>query len=83
MPIYDYHCSSCDQIWESIYKIDDRSKPELQPCPNCNSENTVKLKITSISIGDPLLLGRMKPSSAFTERIKQIKQRYPDNSISI
>ena len=39
MPIYEYRCSSCDQQFEKLIKIDAPSPP----CSQCGSEDVKKL----------------------------------------
>lgn len=39
MPIYNYHCPSCDKSWESFNHIDDRRK---EKCAQCGSDAAIK-----------------------------------------
>jgi len=38
MPLYDYRCNACEQIWEARHGFD-APKPN---CPNCESQDTQK-----------------------------------------
>ena len=40
MPLYEYHCNTCDENFEKMVRI---SEQELAPeCPECHSHNTRK-----------------------------------------
>ncbi|MDX1625779.1 MAG: zinc ribbon domain-containing protein [Wenzhouxiangellaceae bacterium] len=40
MPIYEYHCRSCDQRVEKLQKMSD---PPLKTCPECGEDALSKL----------------------------------------
>ena len=40
MPIYEYHCESCDQEFEKLVRP---SGDEPSQCPNCESESITRL----------------------------------------
>jgi putative FmdB family regulatory protein len=40
MPIYEYHCKTCDNHFEKIQKIDDHS-PQI--CPSCQGKEVERL----------------------------------------
>jgi len=39
MPLYDYHCSACNKVFENRQKMNDSSLPE---CPYCGEKNKIK-----------------------------------------
>jgi putative FmdB family regulatory protein len=39
---YTYRCSGCEQQWDDRLSLNDRDVPISQPCPHCNSHETVK-----------------------------------------
>lgn len=39
MPIYDYRCSKCGEVFEFIQKHTD---PQKRTCPKCNTESLEK-----------------------------------------
>lgn len=69
MPIYEYRCADCDDIFEVLVL---RPTDDSQPCPNCRSEKTEKLlSVTAgiISQGDsftncPMSMGGCPAASA-------------------
>ena len=53
MPIYEFKCSKCDEVFEVLVP---RPSDATEPCPQCGSADTEKLlSVTSsiISQGDP------------------------------
>lgn len=40
MPIYEYHCQSCDTIFDQFQKMND---PPPAHCPDCNGDKIKKL----------------------------------------
>ena len=40
MPIYEYHCQSCDHQFEHMQKFSD---PEVKNCPSCNKPKVQKI----------------------------------------
>lgn len=74
MPTYDYVCSECNNVFEEIKKIDERTEPEKNPCPSCGKINCISLTMTAPSLVSPFRIdGLKKPSSEFKERMSQIK----------
>jgi putative FmdB family regulatory protein len=39
MPIYEYHCNKCDDIFEELIRMSDPNPP----CPKCGEKNVEKL----------------------------------------
>ena len=75
MPTYDYQCSKCNFNFDKILKIDDRTIPTQEPCPNCGCNNSVSITLTSPSLMSPFRVDGLKqPSGQFKERVQQIKK---------
>lgn len=49
MPIYDYHCLDCDSTFEERRSMFEEGQIR---CPECNSENTLKLISAPTSVLD-------------------------------
>ncbi|MDI6602052.1 MAG: zinc ribbon domain-containing protein [Thermoanaerobacteraceae bacterium] len=41
MPLYEYHCKDCDNVFEMLVNFSESNKKVK--CPECESENTEKL----------------------------------------
>ena len=39
MPLYEYHCNSCNKDFEFLQDMDDE---EIKTCPECKSSDFVK-----------------------------------------
>lgn len=50
MPLYDYYCEKCDDVFEALVKIDTRMN---QPCPECKSMSHMKMSAPRIAL-DPI-----------------------------
>ena len=77
MPTYKFRHRETGEEFEEFMKISDFDEykelhPHLESVPNGGP-----------AIGDPLRLGRMKPSQDFRDRLKQIKSVHPHNTIDI
>lgn len=65
MPLYDYHCTKCDLIFERKLAMADHAAPTKEPCPTC-TENTVEQYLSAApALGDPIKLGFTRPPDAF------------------
>lgn len=69
MPNYLYKCVECYYEFEMNLKIADRHQPVGEVCPDCGDSNSVNMKITAPSIGDPYKLGVTKPPSDFVNHV--------------
>ena len=71
MPIYEYHCESCEHCFELLSKVDDRDKPLKKPCPECGEKKLRKgigLPIT----GSNANVTPEKMCPGFTKRMEEI-----------
>lgn len=83
MPNYDFSCSACSHSFEKILSVENRKRPESEPCPNCNSERTVEFRIGSPAIVDPYRIGRKKTSGAFREKMEMIARNNPGHKMNL
>lgn len=75
MPTYDYVCSECRHTFDKLLKIDDRTLPTQEVCPNCGKTDCVSLSFTAPSLMSPFRVdGLKRPSGQFRERVQQIKK---------
>lgn len=78
MPIYDYCCEACEYVFELNKKIVDCDAPTLEPCPSCNTPNTVKKLVSAPGICDPVRLGVKKAPADFQKYVLgRIKEAHP------
>lgn len=75
MPIYEYECTNCKDVFERQYKIDDRNIPIETPCELCGGE--IQIKLNALGFVDPLRIGLRKPPGWFSDKIKEIKKKHP------
>jgi putative FmdB family regulatory protein len=50
MPIYEYHCKSCDTTFEKMIRWSEADRPPT--CPHCQSQETHKKISTFASLGN-------------------------------
>lgn len=86
MPIYDYHCSTCNETWEDVHTIADRKLPETVPCPKCNAQDTVSQSIVNTNLGMSYSIeaGRAMKTlhrSAFQDKLSQIHANTPGSNL--
>ncbi|PNX45535.1 MAG: hypothetical protein BV459_08230 [Thermoplasmata archaeon M11B2D] len=83
MPMYEYHCDSCDSCFTEIKSFSKYKEPEAEPCPSCKAENSVKLRISS----PPMLVSgtqtHIKTPDGFKEKLKSMKKAYRGSTIEI
>lgn len=79
MPLYDYKCKSCDELFEKNVKIAQMNEP--QECPYCGKEDSEKFIGGAPALGDPVRLGLVKPSDGFRDVLRNIADRTPGGSV--
>lgn len=75
MPMYDYQCKGCDELYERNVKIAEMNNP--QECPYCGSTDSEKFIGGAPALGDSISLGRIKPSDGFRDVLRQIHEKTP------
>lgn len=73
MPLYEYQCSACGEIFDKFSSIADRNIPTEEPCPSCG-EKQVTQKIGPTPIADPVRLGRIKAPEGFRDVLRNVKK---------
>ena len=85
MPIYEYVCNDCTEVFESLQSMELRNAPVYEPCPKCNKEGDIEKYV-----GQPLVAkrnrlmgtGKNMPSN-FRSRMKDISKRHPGNTLRV
>jgi len=91
MPTYDYRCEKCGQTFEESLKIADREAPTESPCesqlhraaPICGGKvKQIIVKAAGFAYDNISSPGHpKKPPGWYTDKIKDIKSRYPGNTL--
>ena len=68
MPMYDYHCEECDDVFEALTRMEDRMN---HPCPKCG--NASHMKIGAPNIGLDPISGDFPGATAKWERNRKQK----------
>lgn len=71
MPLYDYQCDQCETVKTEMRSVADRDNPV--ECDNCKVE-CKRVLLGAPTLGYHMLVGGMKISDSFNDRLKQIKK---------
>tara|TARA_Y100000590_G_C15377676_1_gene885087 strand:- start:160 stop:420 length:261 start_codon:yes stop_codon:yes gene_type:complete len=85
MPIYEYECTDCNEVFESMQTMEMRNAPVYEPCPKCSKEGFIEKYV-----GKPLVaernrlmgIGKKLPQD-FRDRMKTISKNHPGNSLKL
>jgi len=80
MPTYVYQCQNCEARFERVTLIANRKDATKEPCKECSQEK-IELAAVAPGIGDPVNLSVTRTPEWFTDRLKDIKKRYPGSTI--
>lgn len=79
MPLYDYQCQECKQVFEVRCKIAERT--QKRECPACGSLNTGQAFISAPQVNaDPI--GGNQHRKAFREVLNKIHQKSPGSTLN-
>ena len=78
MPTYSYHCKECATDFDKLLKLADIETP--QACPKCETPTERHIG-GAPGFGDPMRMGRMKPSDEFKSLLKTIHERTPGSTL--
>ena len=91
MPTYDYKCEKCDHTFEENLKIAHRKIPTESPCerqlhraaPVCGGEvKQIIVKAAGFAYDNIPSPGHpKKPPGWFSDKIKDMKNRFPGNTL--
>ncbi len=80
MPLYDRHCTVCDELFEVQCKIAEKENPHI--CPYCGStEGEWYVGAAAVST-NPSRFSTHKKDSGFNEVIQKIQSKYPKTPLS-
>ena len=69
MPLYDFKCDDCSEVFTVMCKIADRDQ---QSCPKCGSGKYQPHHSQPLDIGDPVRLGVRTTDGGFKEVLSKI-----------
>ena len=79
MPSYDYHCLSCDKLFEEVRTIATRDVPCESPCECGGTIERVLLGAPGISY----TYGGPKTPETFKDVLRKIKKNHIRNTINV
>ena len=91
MPIYDYKCKKCGNVFEKELKIADRKIPTESPCeqivlgqiqasPTCGGEVSQLIGVPGFAYDN---IGAKKPDASFNDKLKEIKNKHHGSTLNI
>lgn len=81
MPLYSYHCNHCGADFDQSKSISERFSPTAEPCPTCQSVDSIALVVTNPRIVTGVGDVRSKTSQTFRDNMDRIKKLHPRNRI--
>ena len=82
MPLYEYQCSGCGEVFDDILSIANRNIPTESPCPSCGEIKVIQ-KIGVIPIADPVRLGHIKAPEGFRDILRNVKKQFRGSKINV
>lgn len=79
MPVYDYSCNACEEVYEKNVKIAQMNDP--QECPYCGSLASKKFIGGAPALGDPVRLGIRRIDNGFKETLQRIDSLTPGSTL--
>ena len=87
MPVYNFECTKCENVFESFHTIANMDDPLKMPCPSCLKNGYMIRLIGSPSLGEPQFLestpGRPKPSESFIDVLRNMNHTIPGANIKV
>lgn len=81
MPLYDYSCNDCKQLFEKQVPISKGHDP--QECPECKSLNSSRYYGAGApALGDPVRLGITRPDNGFRDVLRRIHEKTPGSILN-
>jgi len=74
MPIYEYHCESCEHSFEILSSVNNMNKPIKKPCPECGKKKVKKSVISRVITGADATVTLEKMCPGFTKKMEKISR---------
>jgi putative FmdB family regulatory protein len=78
MPIYEYGCSNCGEVFERLLKMSEADIPTKEECPNCFYKETVEQLMSTFALGDPIRMGIKRPDAGWGDVLNKVKKAHPN-----
>jgi len=72
MPIYEYHCESCEHSFEILSSVNNMNKPIKKPCPECGKKKIKKSVVSRLITGADATVTLEKMCPGFTKKMENI-----------
>lgn len=82
MPLYEYKCDGCGDIFDKMSSIADRNIPTEEPCSKCG-EMKVRQNIGPTPLADPVRLGRIKAPEGFRDVLRNVKKNHRGTQFTV
>lgn len=83
MPIYNYECSECQNVFEAFRKISERNQASELTCPACNKQGVSNYIMSApMIVSDIGSIGPLgKTDSGWKEVLSKVKETHTINNI--
>lgn len=75
MPIYDYKCNKCENVFEALVKMADAEQPTKDPCPECGKKAVVRYYIKATPLHSGEGIGSTVVPDGFKDVLKNIRKK--------
>ena len=72
MPIYEYHCESCEHAFDLLLNVNKRNEPLNEPCPECKCNGQIKKGFSVPITGANANVTPDKMCPGFSRKMEQI-----------
>jgi putative FmdB family regulatory protein len=82
MPLYDFKCNACSDVFEVWQTISNHEKPLSEPCPKCSVRGQIERLYGANPFIDSVKLGVRQPDRTFQrEVLGKIAKNNPRSNI--
>jgi putative FmdB family regulatory protein len=83
MPMYDYECKKCGDVFELEFKIADRKIPTEESCRLSTCDGEVRQMISAPPGFAYDNIGAKKPDASFNDKLKEIKKAHHGSTLNV
>ena len=83
MPTYTKHCNECDEIFDVVCKIAEKTETHKTECPYCDGlDSSWMLSAPNFTMRSERLMKTRSQDNGFKEVIAKIAERNPRTSVA-